>query len=118
MTETITRERLNEMIDQFATAILEALEAAPMDGEGSSEPEPVVPSTECLMLTSADKAEMVDIADLASGALIISNYCEYFHCRLSPEGEWMAFTGDWYTSEELAEKLRNELHQPKLIHWG
>lgn len=118
MTETITRERLNEMIDQFATAILEALEAAPMDGEGSSEPEPVVPSTECLMLTSADKAEMVDIADLASGALIISNYCEYFHCRLSPEGEWMAFTGDWYTSEELAEKLRNDLHQPRLIHWG
>lgn len=118
MTETITREQLNEMIDQFATTILEALEAAPMDGEGSSEPEPVVPSTECLMFTAADKAEMVDIADLASGALIVSNYCEYFHCRLSSEGQWMSFTGEWYTDEELAEKLRNELCQPRLIHWG
>lgn len=118
MTETITRERLNEMIDQFATAILEALEAAPTDEEGSPEPEPVAPDTTCLMFTADDKAEVLDVADLSSGALVIANYCEYFHCRLSSEGEWMSFSGDWYTEEDFAEKMRNETRQPRLVHWG
>ena len=118
MTETITREQLNEMIDQFATTILEALEAAPMDGEGSSEPEPVAPDNKYLMFTPDDRAEMVDVTELASGALIILDCAEYFHCRMGSEGEWMSYLGDWYTGEQFAEKMRDARSQPTVAHWG
>ena len=118
MTEVISRERLNEIIDQFATAILDALETGPTTEEGSSEPEMAVPDTKFMALTMDEKPEVVDAAELQSGTLILLNYAEYFHCRLAQDGDWMSYSGEWYTDEELAEKLRNELCQPRLIHWG
>lgn len=118
MTEVIPRERLNEIVDQLATAILEALEAAPTDGEASSESETAVPDTKFMALTMDEKPEVVDAAELQSGALILLDYAEYFHCRLARNGDWMCYSGEWYTDEEFAEKMRDHASLPTVVHWG
>ena len=118
MTEVISRERLNEIIDQFATAILDALETGPTTEEGSSEPEMAVPDTKFMALTMDEKPEVVDAAELQSGTLILLDFVEYFRSRLSGEGDWMSFSGEWYTNEEFAEKVRNHSALPRVVHWG
>lgn len=118
MPETITRERLNEIVNQLVTAILNALDAAPTDGEVSSESETAATDTRILALTEDEKTETVDIADLQSGALILLNYAEYFHSRLAHEGDWMSYSGEWYTDEEFAEKVRDCTALPTIVHWG
>lgn len=118
MPEVISRERLNEIIDQFATAILDALETGPTTEEGSSESEMAVPDTKFMALTMDEKPEVVDAADLPSGALILLNFCEFFHVRLSSNGDWMSYLGEWFTDEEFAEKMRDHASLPTVVHWG
>lgn len=118
MTEVISRERLNEIVDQFATAILDAIETGPTTEEGSSEPEMAVPDTKVMALTMDEKPEVVDVAELQSGALILLDYAEYFHCRLAQDGDWMSFSGEWYTDEEFAKKMRDHARLPTVVHWG
>lgn len=118
MTEVIPRERLNEIVDQLATAILEALEAAPTDGEASSESETAAPDTKFMARTMDDEMETVDTLDLPSGALILLDFCEFFHTRFSSDGDWMSYSGEWYTDEEFAKKMRDHASLPTVVHWG
>lgn len=118
MPETTTREQLNEIVNQFVTVILGALDAAPTDGEDSSESETAIVDTRILVRTEDEKTETVDVADLQSGTLILLDFAEYFRSRLSGEGDWMSFSGEWYTNEEFAEKVRNYSSLPRVVHWG
>lgn len=118
MPETITREQLNEIFDQLVTVILGALDATPADGEDSSESETAIVGTRILARTEDGETETVDVADMQSGTLILLDYVEYFRSRLSGEGDWMSFSGEWYTNEEFAEKARNHSPLPTVVHWG
>ena len=118
MPETTTREQLNEIFDQLVTVILGALDAAPTGGEDSSESETAIVDTRILARTEDGRTETVDVADVQSGALILLDFAEYFRCRLSAEGDWMSFLGEWYTNEEFAEKVRNHSSLPTVAHWG
>lgn len=118
MPETTTREQLNEIFDQLVTVILGALDAAPTGGEDSSESETAIVGTRILARTEDEKTETVDVADLQSGTLILLDFAEYFRSRLSAEGDWMSFSGEWYTNEEFAEKVRNHSALPRVVHWG
>lgn len=118
MPETITREQLNEIFDQLATVILGALDATPTDGEDSSESETAIVGTRILARTGDEKTETVDVADLQSGTLILLDFAEYFRSRLAGEGDWMSFSGEWYTNEEFAEKVRNYPSPPRIVHRG
>lgn len=118
MPETITRERLNEIVNQLATAILCALDAAPTDGEDSSESETAAIDTRIQVRTEGEKTETMDVADMQSGTLIVMGYAEYFRCRPAQEGDWMSFSGEWYTNEEFAEKMHNTVGMPRVVHWG
>lgn len=118
MPETTTREQLNEIFDQLVTVILGALDAAPTDGEDFSESETAIVDTRILARTEDEKTETVDVADLQSGTLILLDFAEYFRSRLSAEGDWMSFSGEWYTNEEFAEKVRNYSSLPRVVHWG
>lgn len=118
MSETITHERLNEIVNQLATVILGALDAAPTDGEDSSESETAIVDTRILARNKDGEMETVDVADMQSGTLILLDYVEYFRSRLSGEGDWMSFSGEWYTNEEFAEKVRNHSALPTVAHWG
>lgn len=118
MPETITREQLNEIVSQLVPVILAALDAAPTGGEGSSESETAIVGTRILARTEDGRTETVDVADVQSGTLILLSFAEYFRCRPSQEGDWMSFSGEWYTSEEFAEKARNHSSLPTVAHWG
>lgn len=118
MPETTTREQLNEVFDQLVTVILGALDAAPTDGEYSSESETAIVDTRILARTEDEKTETVDVADMQSGSLILLDFAEYFRSQLAGEGDWMSFSGEWYTNEEFAEKVRNNSVLPTVVHWG
>lgn len=118
MTETITRERLNEIVNQAVTEVLDALDVALADGEASSESEAVATDTRFLALTKDGETETVDVADMQSGTLVLLDYAEYFRSRLSQYGDWMSFSGDWYTDEEFVEKVRDHASLPTVVHWG
>lgn len=118
MTETITRERLNEIVNQVVTEVLDALDVAPTDEEASSKSEAVAIGTKFLARTEDEKTETVDAANMQSGTLILLDYAEYFHSRLAEEGDWMSYAGEWYTDEEFAEKVRNHTALPTVVHWG
>lgn len=118
MPETVTREQLNEIVNQVVTEVLDALDVALADGEASSESEAVAADTKFLALTKDGETETVDVADMQSGTLVLLDYAEYFRSRLSQDGNWMSFSGDWYTDEEFVEKVRNHASLPMIVHWG
>lgn len=118
MPETTTREQLNEIFDQLVTVILGALDAAPADGEASSESETAIVDTRILARNNDGETETVDVADLQSGTLILLGFAEFFRCRPSQEGDWISFSGEWYTNEEFAEEVRNNSALPTVVHWG
>ena len=118
MPETTPREQLNDIVNQLVTAILGALDAAPTDGEDSSESETAIVDTRIPARNKDGGMETVDVADMPSGSLVLLDYAEYFRSRLSAEGDWMSFSGEWYTNEEFAEKVRNNSAPPRVVHWG
>lgn len=118
MPETITREQLNEIVNQVVTEVLDSLDATPTDGEASSKSEAVATGTKFLALTEDEKTEIVDAADMQSGTLILLDYAEYFRSRLAFEGDWMSYSGEWYTDEEFAKKMRDHAALPTVVHWG
>ena len=118
MPETTTREQLNEIFDQLVTVILGALDAAPTGGEDSSESETAIVDPRIPARTEDENTETMDVADMLSGTLITLGFAEYFCSRSSQEGDWMSFSGEWYTDKEFAEKVRNCAFLPKVVHWG
>lgn len=117
MPETITREQLNEAIEQFADKIMEALGATVSDEEVS---EPELTGTYFKVIDLDGEERVVDATDLSPGTLISEDAFEYFRCYMggNVNGSWVRYTGKVYSHAEFAEEMREALSIPRIIHEG
>lgn len=116
MPETITREQLNEAINEFADKIMEALGATVADEETS---EPELTRT-CFKVRNLNGDEIeVDAVDVSSGTVIADGAFEYFCCCKNGEtGPWVRYNGASYSHEQFASEMRNALIMPRIVHYG
>lgn len=116
MTKTISREQLNEAINEFADKIMEALGAAVAD-EDASEPE--LTSTRFKAIDTDGAEVKVDAVELRPGTLVTDGGLEYFRCYTGGEiGPWVKYTGMPLTHDDFAEEMRATPTTPRIIHEG
>lgn len=115
-TASLTREQLNEAIEQFADKIMEALGATVSDEE-ASEPEPTGTWFRAIGLNG--EAALLNAADIPGGSLVVDDVYEYFRCFAGGRvGPWIRYTGAQFSNEEFAEEMRNTGDLPRIIHRG
>lgn len=113
-TTSLTREQLNEAINQFADKIMEALGATVTD-EAAGEPE--LTGTKFQARNEGGDLITVDSAALTFGVLIVAGVVEYF--KASTGGApWVCYDGEQVTDEEFARRMRNSFHMPRIVHQG
>lgn len=116
MPETITREQLNEAIEEFADKIMEAL-GATIEDEEANEPEPT--GTRFKAIDINGKGVEVDAENLPPGTVVVEDVYEYFRCHQNNgAGPWIRYTGKSFTHNEFAAKMRNAFPLPRIIHVG
>ena len=116
MPETITREQLNEAINEFADKIMEAL-GATIAGEEANESE--LPRTRFKARTPSGNEVELDAANVNSGTVIADGAFEYFRCCEREEtGPWVRYSGESYNHEQFALEMRNGLSTPRIVHYG
>lgn len=116
MPETITREQLNDAIEEFANKIMEALGATTADEE-TSEPELTGTYFKVRNL-NGDEIE-VDAVDVSSGTVIADGAFEYFRCYAHEgTGPWVRYNGASYSHEQFASEMRDTLIMPRIVHYG
>lgn len=115
-TASLTREQLNEAINEFADKIMEALGAAVADEEPG---EPGLTGTRFKVINLAGDELELDAEDVSSGTLVRDIAFEYFRCGpQGATGPWVKFTGGSFTHEEFAAEMRAAASMPRIIHWG
>ena len=115
-TTSLTREQLNEAIEQFADKIMETLGATVTDGEAS---EPELTGTRFKATNLAGDEMELDARDISSGTLVMDAAFEYFCCGpQDATGPWVKFTGRSFTHEEFAAEMRAAASTPRIAHWG
>lgn len=116
MPETITREQLNEAINEFADKIMEALGATVADEETN---EPELTGTRFKAIGLHGREEEVDAVDIAPGTLLTVGVIEYFRChREGVTGPWVRYTGESYNNVQFAEEMRTAYATPHIVHVG
>lgn len=116
MPETITREQLNEAINEFADKIMEAL-GATVAGEETNKPEPTGTRFKAID-TNGEEVEM-DAVDITPGTLLTVGLIEYFRChREGVTGPWVRYTGESYNNVQFAEEMRTVCATPRIVHVG
>lgn len=117
MPETITREQLNEAIEQFADKIMEALGATVADEE-SSEPELTGTYFKAIGLDGIEHT--VNATDFSVGTVIADSAFEFFRCVEGEDipGPWVRYSGTAWTHEEFAQEMRDTSSTPRIIHEG
>ena len=117
MTETITREQLNEAIEQFADKIMEALGATILNKE-ASESELTGTFFKAIGLDGTER--VVDAREISAGTLILEDVYEHFRCYEGGDvsGTWVCYSGATYRHEKFAEKMRRSSSTPRIIHEG
>ena len=116
MTETITREQLNEAINEFADKIMEALGGTVADEETK---EPELTGTRFKAIGINGEEVEVDAVDIACGTVLTVGAVEYFRCyRHGGTGPWVRYTGESYDNNEFAAKMRTEYATPCVVHVG
>lgn len=116
-TTSLTREQLNEAIEQFANRIMEALGANVADEEAS---EPELAGTHFKVIDLGGVECVANATTLAPGTVIMADIFEYFCCDggLSACGPWVRYNGRELTYEQFAEEMRNRDTLPRIIHRG
>ena len=115
-TASLTREQLNEAIEQFANKIIESLGATITDEETS---EPELSGTRFKAITLAGDEVKLDAEQIPPGTLVIADVYEYFRCYVGEVvGPWVKYTGMLLTHEEFAEEMRESPSMPRIVHWG
>lgn len=116
MPETITREQLNEAINEFADKIMEALGVTAVDEETG---EPESPST-CFKAINTDGDEVtLDAEYIGVGAVVVDGAFEYFRCCENGEtGPWVRYSGESYDHVDFARKMRFSSPLPRIAHAG
>lgn len=113
---SLTREQLDEAINEFADKIMEALGAAVADEETA---EPELSGTRFKVINLAGDEMELDAEDISSGTLVMDIAFEYFRCGpQSATGPWVKFTGNSLTHEEFAAAMRAAASTPRIAHWG
>lgn len=116
MPETITREQLNEAINEFADKIMEAL-GVTVAGEETVEPE--LSGTRFKVLNADGTVEGVDAVNINPGSVVAVGAIEYFR-YFSDDGtdQWVRYSGEMYNHEEFAAEMRAVPMTPRIIHEG
>ena len=113
---SLTREQVNDVIEEFANKIMEALGAAVADEEPG---EPGLTGTRFKAINLAGDEMELDAEDISSGTLVMDIAFEYFRCGpQSATGPWVKFTGGSLTHEEFAAEMRAAASTPRIAHWG
>lgn len=113
---SLTREQLNEAINEFADKIMETLGANVTDEE-TTEPELTGTHFKAIDI-NGDMVEL-DAEDINVGALVADRRFEYFRCI--PDGEtgpWVYFNGESYSHEAFAAEMRGCATPPRIVHAG
>lgn len=116
-TNTLTREQLNEAIEQFADKIMEALGANVADEESSK---PELTGTRFKVIDINGVERTVDATEIGAGTLIVEDVFEYFLCHTSSNvnDPWVRYSGRTYSHTEFAEEMRNADSTPRIVHAG
>lgn len=116
-TASLTREQLNEAMEQFSNKIMELLGADALDEE-TGEPEITGTSFKAIDITGEEC--VVDATQFAVGTLIVDSPFEYFRCTASEwcPGPWIRYTGRSLSHADFAEEMRNCDTLPRIIHEG
>ena len=115
-TASLTREQLNEAINEFADKIMETLGATITDEEAT---EPELTGTRFKAINLSGDVVELDAEDLEVGTLVVDRRFEYFRCI--PEdrtGPWVYFSGESYSHEEFAAEMRGCNTPPRIVHEG
>jgi hypothetical protein len=116
-TASLTREQLNEAIEQIANKIMEALGANVTDEETTSEPELTGTRFKATNL-NGDMVEL-DAEGMGVGALVADGAFEYFRCLPDDTiGPWVRYSGQSYSHEEFAAEMRDPSARPRIVHEG
>lgn len=116
MPETITREQLNEAINEFADKIMEALGATVADEETVK---PELTGTRFKAIDTDGEEVEVDAARLDAGTVVADGPLEYFRCYADGEiGPWVKYTGTSFAHDDFAEEMRLTIPTPRIIHRG
>lgn len=114
-TNALTREQLNEAVNEFADKIMEALGVTVADEE-TGEPEPTGTRFKAIDI-NGEEVE-VDAATVASGTVVADGPLEYFRCHMRGEtGPWVKYTGASFDHNEFAAEMRN-IPTPRIVHRG
>lgn len=115
-TASLTREQLNEAINEFADKIMETLGANVTD-EATTEPELSGTRFKAINL-NGDIVEL-EAEDMNVGTLVADGTFEYFRCSQQDEtGPWVKFTGTSFSHYEFAAEMRRASLTPHIIHEG
>lgn len=115
-TASLTREQLNEAIEQFADKIMEALGATVSDEEAS---EPELTGTCFKAINTVGVETEVDAEYINVGSVVADGAFEYFCCRETGEtGPWVRYSGESYSHADFARMMRLSSPLPRIVHWG
>lgn len=114
---SLTREQLNEAINEFADKIMEALGADVADEETT---EPELTDTRFRAIGLDGEEHVVDATSISGGTLVVVDVYEYFRCygtgvECHP---WVCYTGTTFSHEEFAAEMRDADTPPRIIHEG
>lgn len=116
-TASLTREQLNEAIEQFANKIMEALGATVTDEEAMSEAE--LSGTRFKATNLNGHVVELNAENMSVGTLVADGCIEFFRCIGDGEtGPWVRYSGESYSHEEFAQEMRDAHTPPCIIHEG
>lgn len=115
-TASLTREQLNEAIEQFADKIMEALDVTVTDEEAT---ESELTGTHFKAIDIDGRECVVDAELIGSGTLIMDGPFEFFRCGTGFGSKpWMRYSGRRFTHEEFAQEMRDADTLPRIVHRG
>lgn len=116
MPETITREQLNEAIEEFADKIMEALGVTVADEEAI---EPEVSGTRFRAINPNEREVEVCAEEILPGTVVVDGGLEYFRCYQDDKtGPWVKYTGVSFGHNAFAAVMRDADQTPRIIHEG
>ena len=114
---SLTREQLNEAINEFADKIMDALGATVTDEETS---EPELTGTKFKAYNMDGDLQEMDANLVNHGTLIVDSVVEYFRVGTlrNTANPWVCYNGEQLTNEGFAERMREQPAPPRIVHNG
>lgn len=114
---SLTREQLNEAINQFADKILETLGATVTDEETN---EPELTGTKFKAIDLDGEECVMDAVMIDCGTVIMEDVAEHFRVATyrDTRNPWVCYDGGQLTHEEFAARMRGLDVPPRIAHDG